>query len=315
MSKSIHNPHDRIFHASLKHPKVTKEFLNLFLPDSVKKDMNFNQVTYCNTTFIDESLKLQESDVLLKTEINNQPAFIYILCEHQTKVDKWMPFRLFKYMLAIWEMHITEKGEKDALPLPVIFPLVFYTGKKAYHGQRALWELCSDPQKMQAILTEPFHLVDTTALPESMLNDHRWAGTLSFVMRQQFKAQFKESVLALAKNLEALWGEDRAYVLKLIAYILAIDETDQTPEEFVSLFKGKVSNTLEHEIMGLAEKIEQRGVQKGIERGIAQGVAKGIEKGKLETAKKMLAAGVELAFIAKMTDLSVAQLEALKKSS
>ena len=42
-------------------------------------------------------------------------------------------------------------------------------------------------------------------------------------------------------------------MLKLIAYILAIDETDQTPEEFVSLFKGKVSNRLEHEIMGLAK--------------------------------------------------------------
>ena len=206
-------------------------------------------------------------------------------------------------MLAIWEMHITENSAKEALPLPVIFPLVFYTGKKPYHGQRALWELCSDPEKMQAILSQPFHLIDTTALPESLLNDHRWAGTLSFVMRQQFKVQFKESVLALAQNLEAMWGEDRAYVLKLIAYILAIDETDQTPEEFVSLFKGKVSNTLEHEIMGLAEKIEQKGIQKGI------------EKGKMDTAKSMLDLGADIEFIQKATKLSFEQIKSLKKPS
>ena len=70
--------------------------------------MDFNSITYCNTSFIDEQLKLSQSDVLFKTTINQKEAYIYILAEHQFKVDKLMSFRLMKYMINIWDFHLKQ---------------------------------------------------------------------------------------------------------------------------------------------------------------------------------------------------------------
>ena len=35
----------------------------------IKKEIDFNVIKYCNTSFIDEQLKLSQSDVLFKTKI------------------------------------------------------------------------------------------------------------------------------------------------------------------------------------------------------------------------------------------------------
>ena len=69
--------------------------------------------------------------------------------------------------------------------------------------------------------------------------------------------------------------------------------------------------------MTFAEQMEQRGIQKGIHQGKQQGKqegkAKGIEQGKQDIALRMLNEGVELAFIAKVTDLSLADLKRLQE--
>ena len=63
--------------------------------------------------------------------------------------------------------------------------------------------------------------------------------------------------------------------------------------------------------MTFAEKLEERGIQKGI----LEGEARGKQEGKKDTALKMLNEGVELAFISKVTDLSLADLERLQENN
>ena len=57
--------------------------------------------------------------------------------------------------------------------------------------------------------------------------------------------------------------------------------------------------------MTFAEKMEERGIQKGKQEGITEG--------KQDIALKMLNEGVELAFISKVTDLSLADLKRLQE--
>lgn len=42
----IHTPHDRFFKTSLQDPKVACEFLAMYLPEEIKKQLDFNSVTY-----------------------------------------------------------------------------------------------------------------------------------------------------------------------------------------------------------------------------------------------------------------------------
>ena len=79
--------------------------------------------------------------------------------------------------------------------------------------------------------------------------------------------------------------------------------------------------------MTFAEKLEERGMQKGKLEGILEGEARGKQEGKIEgkkegitegktdTALKMLNEGVELAFISKVTDFSLAELKRLQEKN
>lgn len=201
----IQNSHDKLFKASLAHPEVAAEFLNLYLPESIKKELDFSTLSLSPTEFISKELQLSQSDVLFKALISGKEAFIYILAEHQSSIDKLMPFRLMQYMVCIWNFHIKQMGEKKALPLPVIFPLVFFTGSSPYKGMRTLWELCGDNAVlMHQILQSPFHLIDVGMLTEEELIKHPLAGTLGFVLRKQFKQHLYEELKKIAANIDVL---------------------------------------------------------------------------------------------------------------
>jgi len=61
-------------------------------------------------------------------------------------------------------------------------------------------------------------------------------------------------------------------------------------------------------VMTVAEQLKQEGEQIGIGKGIEQGIEQGIKL----TARNLLKAGSDIAFVAKMTGLSQAQVIALK---
>ena len=67
--------------------------------------------------------------------------------------------------------------------------------------------------------------------------------------------------------------------------------------------------------MTFAEKMEERGIQKGKQEGILEGKQEGKIEGKQDIALRMLNEGVELAFISRVTDLSLADLERLQEKN
>ena len=64
---------------------------------------------------------------------------------------------------------------------------------------------------------------------------------------------------------------------------------------------------------GFEEGIE-KGIEKGIKKGIEKGIAEGEYKGGLKTARRMLEAGLSVDDIAKLTTLSLQEIEKLKEN-
>ena len=64
------------------------------------------------------------------------------------------------------------------------------------------------------------------------------------------------------------------------------------------------------------EEAERIGLEKGLEKGLEQGLAQGLEQGDrdraIKIAREMLADGMHVDKIAKYTDLSVEEIEALR---
>ena len=125
-------PHDSLFKRIMENDIAAKEFLSEYLPQEVKDIIDLNTIKVQKESYIEPNLTKRLSDIVYKVDAkNNQEAFIYIACEHQSSVDQLMAFRLWKYTLLLAERHLDKKGN-----IPLIFPLVVYAGKAKYTAPR-----------------------------------------------------------------------------------------------------------------------------------------------------------------------------------
>jgi predicted transposase/invertase (TIGR01784 family) len=65
-------------------------------------------------------------------------------------------------------------------------------------------------------------------------------------------------------------------------------------------------------VEGIKEGIE-KGIKKGIEKGIKKGIKKGIIQEKIEVAKKLLQANMDIQFISDTTGLDIREIEDLRR--
>jgi len=303
MKKNIHTPHDKMFRASMQYPEVAYEFLKMHLPESILKKLDMSSISVCPNSFIDEELRLLQSDVLLKALVEGKDTYFYILAEHQKNPDPLMPFRLIEYMVKIWSYILKQSRQnkkKSKIVFPVIVPLVFYTGIRRYNAPMAIWELFGDQSEtMRHIWQSPYLLVDANTIPEEQLISNKWSGTMEFIMRNRFKQHWDHEIQKIAGNLSYLLHEkDRQLVVELLLYIVGISGEHCTLQELTSAIH-ELAPDVEEEIMNLAEKLREEGEIKG----------------KLEIARNMLADGVEPVFVAKYTGLSLQQVKKCKESN
>lgn len=310
-SEIISNPHDKLFKASLQYPDLAKEFIQTHLPETILKKINFNSIEISPNTFIDEELRLSESDVLLKCVMDGEDGYLYLLCEHQSTQDNLMPFRLLKYLIKIWDYHQISTSKKNA-PFPVIFPCVFYSGNGVYKKARAVWELCGKHSElMRNILQQPFHLIDVNLIPEQELIKRKLSGTMEFLMRHRFRQHqnLEQELKKIAQNINfLLLEEEEQFVLQLLNYVMVIDEAHRNVSELIAIIHKELSPEAESKIMNLADRIKEEGRLEGERKGLLEGIL----EGKLETAREMLNAGSDIAFIAKVTHLPLDKIKALK---
>ena len=167
--KKIQTPHDLFFRGVMQYPEVSREFLEAHLPESIKKRLDFSTIKALPTTFIDDELKLKQSDVLLQAKfLSGEDVYLYFLLEQQSTSDSLMALRLLSYSVKIWEHHI-KQFKDNPLPLPVIVPIVVFTGKN-YTAARSIWELCGDHAfLMQEIMASPYLLIDVNTLSDYSL--------------------------------------------------------------------------------------------------------------------------------------------------
>ena len=69
--------------------------------------LDFSRLAHLNRSFISDTLREQESDILFSVPFQDDSAtdelLIYILIEHQSTVDVSMGFRVLFYMMQIWD--------------------------------------------------------------------------------------------------------------------------------------------------------------------------------------------------------------------
>ena len=124
--ENINNIHDKTFRKILDNKKEFKKFLNRIL--KLEHEINEKNIEKYNSSFVGEDFKNQEADIIYKIKGEE----IFILVEHQTKIDYLMPLRILEYSIEIIRSSINGKKINKILELPLIIPVVIYTGNEKW---------------------------------------------------------------------------------------------------------------------------------------------------------------------------------------
>lgn len=248
--------HDEFFKRMMTDPRVAKAFFTAHLPNSIGSLVNLDSLVLDGSSFVDEQLRGKASDMLYQVQLHNhQSAYLYLLVEHQSRPDELMPFRLHYYTMQILDKHI--RLQEQTLPLPLIFPMVFYNGKQPYTASQDIFTLFGEQEALaREIFLQPFTLIDVSLIEDEELRQHQWAGILEWCMMHVYKRDILPYLPILGQLFRALFVQDHDEILKpMVKYILTTMETEVKAKEFVQALSHELSVPGANDIMTIAEKL------------------------------------------------------------
>jgi predicted transposase YdaD len=305
----ITDPHDKLFREALSNPADAAGLLRAVLPTALANELALDDLQPQPGSFVDEELRLSQSDVLLLTKCRGRDAYVYVLFEHKSSPDRWAVFQLLRYITRIWERQLAAEPRPDALA-PVI-PVLVHHGLRRWTAPLSLHELFdADLLTVEglAALTPNFTAVldDLTVLSDEALLGRALSefGVLALWALRDGRGSAErilEGVTRLADLLRRLWAGpngERAVTL-LVTYLWSVSP-DLEPAALRAKVKQAVPET-EELLMTIAERYRQEGRQQGLQQGVVQGLLEGQRR----TLERQLARK-----FGQLTDAARARLEA-----
>ncbi|HGJ5877761.1 MAG TPA: Rpn family recombination-promoting nuclease/putative transposase [Arsenophonus nasoniae] len=294
-------PHDAIFKQFLSEKETAKDFFDIWLPDEIKALCDLDSLKVESGSFIDAEMKNYQSDILYSIKTEKGSGYLYLLIEHQSTPDKLMAWRLMRYSMAAMQKHL-EAGHKK---LPLVFPILFYTGEKSPYPYSTDWFDCFSGRDIaERIYTKPFKLVDVTTLDDGEIMQHKRMALLELIQKHIRKRDISELLDSIVNLLSYNYYTDNQ-VITMFNYLIQEGNTKK-PMEFITEI-AKQSEKHEEALMTIAQQIEEIGIKKGLQQGMQQG--KMAEK--KEIARQLLKKGVEKEIIKFSTGLSDEELNQL----
>ena len=264
MSESpLHQPHDKLVKSTFSDPDNARAFLQAHLPRKLARCIDWNSLTLVSGSFIDPEFAATSSDLLFTAQIDSQPAFLYILFEHQNQEDPLIALRLLTYMVRIWNDYL--RNNPGATKLPPILPLVLAQDNKPWKNSTRFADLIGIPEGAEDIKKHipdfEFQLVELFRMPfEKILGTPMGILTLRALKAEKLQALLDDPV----------WDEALLVQLSpasfemLMRYIL---DRDLDKPAFRKKLKALQNPKLSKNAMSLAEQFRQEGIRKGRQQG------------------------------------------------
>src|SRR5690606_8930501 len=96
---SMASPHDALFKYVFSQPEHAASELRAVFPPALAARLDWASLTLQPSSFVDERLKGRQADLLFSVECDGQPAYVYVLLEHQSTSDPIMAFRMLRYVM------------------------------------------------------------------------------------------------------------------------------------------------------------------------------------------------------------------------
>ncbi len=295
-ARRINNEHDKIFRTVLDKKTDVSKFLNKFLGLNIK----IEELEKYNSSYIDPKFKNKEADIVYRIKDKN----IFLLIEHQTKIDKKMPIRLHEYSTEIMASAMEENKYKS---IPSVIPIVLYTGKTKWKIENETIEKQQFFKEVKLIDGE-FNLIDINDFSKKeLLEDDIFITKMMLV--EKCKDEI-EMVQALEKIENKIKEEDKSTFRRIVKEIWSLRIGTENANKILEKIEEGSGNMMAVMEMLLAEneKYINIGRQEGMKKGRLEGGKQKIK----EIVQKMLAENFTKEMIMKITGLKKEEIEEIK---
>ncbi|MCD6046316.1 MAG: putative transposase [Gammaproteobacteria bacterium] len=306
-------PHDEFLKNMLFEEPMAKDFFESNLPSDMLNLVKLDNMQLVPGTLIDKELRALHTDILYKVEMKEgSEGYIFLLVEHYSTPDPTMAFRTLNYVMRILDRHVKEakNAGKNPLPLPYVFPLVYYNGEKSYKGERYLFSLFGEhKERVMQLFNGPLNLVDISLEAGKDLRGQKRASLLSWCMRYSMEREFLSHLSEFGQYAEDLmltsrWTEadgDRAKVM--LEYMLRSLNASADNEAFIEAVYNTLPSELGDTMATFAEQLFEEGKIEGKHETVA-GTLKAIH---------FIKAGWDSVAISEETKLELNDVEELRK--
>ncbi|OJW72782.1 MAG: hypothetical protein BGO68_00590 [Candidatus Amoebophilus sp. 36-38] len=130
MNIKIHQPHDSFLRRSLTNLEIAKDMLKSCISVDLAERINWNTLELTNKSFAKEELKQIHGDIIYRCQSKGKKAYMYLVLEHQSTPDRFLPFRILGYDVALMEQHLEQLKKGKNKYLPDITNICVYGGKE-----------------------------------------------------------------------------------------------------------------------------------------------------------------------------------------
>jgi predicted transposase YdaD len=308
MSEANHElqAHDALVKALLGTPEVAARVLRFLLPETVRAAVDFATVASEPGSFVDENLRQLHTDLLFSARLNDgRQALLYLLLEHQSRVEERMAWRLLRYVVRILDGWTRE--HPSPAPLPAVVPIVLYHGAAPWRAPTDLAELFDLSDELRPALREHlpafrFVLADLSAYSEQELRGAALGAIDKIFVLSLHHGRQPRDPLAFFASIHSLIRE----VLRAPGGIAALEQVLR----YHLYIHDRVDLRALGEILATqGDEGAREMVMNMAERLIAEGEAKGEEKGMVKGEARLLLKQIRLRFGAPAPEV-VARIEA-----
>ena len=296
----------------------------LSLPwNCLNRTLSEQQFSACDWSTLNaekDTFQDKRADLIFTVSLKEDRSAKILLClllEHKSFYDKNVFRQLLSYQTALYE----RKSEKTTAVMPILFyhgktpwkwPISFQKGFFGKHLQKI------SPVFHKDMVDFKLKLVDTNdpKVREAFKDPRiKSRGILAVLGKIWFIKNSPSELLALVEAFSGFSGKPKDLLLAGVDYLKTAggvsvklwEKVEKTAVEQGLLRRGGY--------MDIREEIREVAKQEGLQAGRQEGLQTGMQKGMQQVALNMLKENTDLAFICKMTGLSVEEIKKLKNGS
>ncbi|MBN2443236.1 MAG: Rpn family recombination-promoting nuclease/putative transposase [Spirochaetales bacterium] len=286
--------HDKRYKKLFSHPVIVKELLLYFINEDFIKNIDFSSLERMDKSFITDNFKEKEADIIYKVTFKDNEAYIYLLMEFQSTVDKYMAIRINRYLAEFYEFLAYTVNGKE---IPATFPIMLYNGEEKWTASTQIQDLIQSTIPDKYIPHFSYYKIIENEIPKEVLLRIENAVSAIFYVENSKPEELKNEFQNIIRLLEK---EQPDLILLFKRWLNNLFQTSKDNWE-TEEFNEQIENLMEVKIM-FETALKERD-KKMIEQGI--------ELERLELAKRMKDEDVDIALISKITGLSIDEIAEL----